>query len=1071
MAQKCSIKVFGKQLIDDMYKKTYQGETTPSKTIKQFREELEQQFVDTQKKFLETNPDIIDSFDTVTAKALFQNGQNLDLQVFLYRKFGKAIDENQSFQAFQKEFLTDDVLANKTLEQLTGELVTVKMTKNALVRFKGQYTTQVKSDTLANHVHTMLNKWKSEGSRRWTSGLPMPEFLKNKWLKNKGKLDDQEIMTYVLRSMLVNSKWADMPPLETLVDVNMSKLYFQPRVVIDQMWRDPNFHGFDDLKKKYKNSLDALNDNAIAEQIYELQNKVAFDFGQGKVVQLVDGEWKLSNSIKELELTNLAGDVEKVQVHPLAKEYVLQKWKKFSEILDKNASISGSMSKFQFVGKPQLIAKSVEEAGIEAFKKDMMNAIDDQTVLNYFGKTFEDTNVLAIKAEKEKLIEKLYNDMIYHKDDYAFGWKGNKDLKRNRRFIIYKNGRVKNEILAKYGGGKKAPKFLAQEHNQSRSIANEQALTQMFGADVQGFLGTFKQALRQYDDIGALADTDAMEWFEKIIVDKTQPSKENTTTIGKFLTGFRNINLGKLGMILFDQTIMEPFQAAALLNSKGWEGFNAKGFEFHPLFKSVNQFNDQVKNARGKTKEEMRDMAKMMGISIEQEIGSLTVRHMESLDRLGNPNGVFGWSERFANGFMKHTGIAELSDRQADRALGVLRHYVSSILNEVSAAKSKLSTSRQRAFSPWAWLETNKPQFFAELKRHGFTTKEFKQTLDGWERGLNSEKGIEGIVDSTDKLIDITGFNTIKTKEVLGETSDAYDMWHKFFQNNIDEAGRPRPDEEIRSLMTFMDKTPGQKDWMMGVYKSIMQFKSFQMIIGTKQYGRAFQKGGMSQVARLAARMAVATFIPALVVVQLRRISSGKQPYSMTDSKLYETALTRMPILGTFAIVPLIELSAQNLIRGGFNLTLDEDKDKKYSTGFEFEKDMDRYMGGMTVSAIRSLVGDIFGAPSVYDKNGFIEGTKININRIGGQTLKTLAPSIPFLNIFKEEFFDTLQYTLDHDGWKRRNKRALKRGETEQDGLFIGNDGILIDTNRPKNITGEDAELNKWLPSVTQLLD
>ena len=270
----------------------------------------------------------------------------------------------------------------------------------------------------------------------------------------------------------------------------------------------------------------------------------------------------------------------------------------------------------------------------------------------------------------------------------------------------------------------------------------------------------------------------------------------------------------------------------------------------------------------------------------------------------------------------------------------------------------------------------------------------------------------------------------------------------KFFQKNVDEAGRPRPDGEIRNLMLLMDKDAETKDQMMGVYKSIMQFKSFQMIIGTKQYGRIFQEEGLAGVARLAARMAVVTTIPAIVVIQLRRISSGKAPYSMSDSTLYEQALTRMPILGTFAIIPPFEWIAQQMIRAGGNLMLEDQK--KIETGMMADRDVERHIFGMTLSAVKDFIRTFLDTPSAWQREGFGKGSAQAIYKLADQLGRAVAPSGPFINIFKNELFDTLQYVFDYDSYKRRRKREWKRGEQ-----FEGNeDSRLAMQELRKYMTG-----------------
>ncbi len=1039
MADPC-IKLFGKDVLQTLGPNKYN--------------QFHQLFKEVQAEFLKTNPDTLDSFASASAKTLFEGNKNLRFKTFLWKKFGR--ESNMTYKNFEKEFFSKENIEYKTLEELTGDLIIKKASIDSTIQFKQNYVTTVKAQSMSNKIVKQMNKWKKQGVKKWFQAFG-----------NK-KMADEDIFALVLRSMIYKSKWGDNTPVESIVETVHSRLYYQPRVKIEENWGQGKYP---ELEKKFsgkpaKATMKALNSNEIAEQVYELMNLVA----TGKVKVLRNG--KISKDLKELTF-NKDTNPAKVKIEQIAKDYVELMWAQFKQIKNQNFYFSGTMTNSQFVGKPMLIRDLVvgKEGDMtkakQRFIDDMVEAVDDETVMQYYGTRSNEFTEGDILREKKNLMDQLWNDYFNYKDEYAFGYKGEET--RNRRFIIFKDGRAKLNIIKKYAGatenkrglGGLSATPLALIHNQMRTIANEQALTQVFGNNVTGFLEKFAKEFSK-TDYGVLTKNKYFDWFEQVIINKTQPSRENSTKVGKFLTGFRNLNLMKLGNIVYDQTLLEPWQAAMLMNAKNWKGFKAKPMDFHPLFHSVNQFHKLSKNARGKSKDEMRKLAKMMAISIEQEVGTLNVRHMESLDRLGSPDGLFATSEKWGNLFM-NIGITQLSDRQADRSLGVLRYYLTEVLDEAISVKSPT----------FKWLETTNPNFHKELTRHGINAKDWDDTVKAFRQGRITDDGIDGIVDSTDKLVNIVGFQNSTTKIALKESATLYDKWHKFFQTNIDEAGRPRPDGEIKNLMLLMDKDAETKDMMMGVYKSIMQFKSFQMIIGTKQFGRVYQETqSLAALARFAAHMAVSTFFPAMMVIQLRRISAGKQPFSMDDSTLYEQMLTRMPILGTFAIIPPFEWATQQLIRAGGNLLEEEDEQKKLGTGFDMDRDMERHIFGMTLGAVKDFARTLGDTPSVWQREGLMLGTAEQLYKLGMQGLRSAMPSAPFFNIFKNEVFDTMQYLFDYDSYKRRQKREWKRGESEHDGLFIGKDGLLIDADTTKTWIGEgDQTLDKWYVPLPELLD
>jgi len=159
---------------------------------------------------------------------------------------------------------------------------------------------------------------------------------------------------------------------------------------------------------------------------------------------------------------------------------------------------------------------------------------------------------------------------------------------------------------------------------------------------------------------------------------------------------------------------------------------------------------------------------------------------------------------------------------------------------------------------------------------------------------------------------------------------------------------------------------------------------------------------------------------------QAKEVMNGNAPYSFFSSRLYERALTRMPILGNLAVIPFTEMLMQNLIRLGF--------DQDTFTAREFKVDAFRQFLGPVTDQLLNLTSDLFGSsPSLGTKSAKLTKDLVNI----------FFPTILLINFLKYYFTDTVEEALDPDAYYRRQMRKDDYARDER----IGRRHKLLDVN------------------------
>jgi hypothetical protein len=238
------------------------------------------------------------------------------------------------------------------------------------------------------------------------------------------------------------------------------------------------------------------------------------------------------------------------------------------------------------------------------------------------------------------------------------------------------------------------------------------------------------------------------------------------------------------------------------------------------------------------------------------------------------------------------------------------QHWISD--GQAAGGLSLFRTNITRALESgkkWKVLESNTDNmpFLRELKRHGIEELDWNFTVEHWKKGT--------IKNKDDQLFDIM---MLKSKaDQLGDPQFAnlgnstYLKWHKYFASNVDGFARMRPGDTERVRLSFYNTEDGV---MNGLLKNMTQFKSFSFAVGRRLNGREMQEGGTIGLMKAVATVTIFTSLGALAYAQAVEVMNGRKPFRLDSSILYERALTRTPILGALAVIPPIEMIAQNLI-------------------------------------------------------------------------------------------------------------------------------------------------------------
>jgi hypothetical protein len=763
--------------------------------------------------------------------------------------------------------------------------------------------------------------------------------------------DDEELMFHIFMGLLANNNFQKGIGFEDLRGSNMARYYYNG---VMKTMKDIDPKWWVKLKE----------DDNLMMKFYEDRQNIARTNGRA------DKSLSDSNTLHWKTLVEMK--------------------KHFKQIQKDNNVAGGDMNFFHFADRVAWNPLTLKHRKVLVTSDDFVNevaqALDPinlKQLKKYENLTFEEINKLdqnIILDELKGMARQIYESTTnYSAIDFS------------------KEGRVSSYLLFKDGASEFAirKKYTTQDpvnaiYTQFMRFSEENAVTRLYGKNLQAYFKELKDLMSSDPMMKKYVDSDGYKTFISHLRATQEPSTINKTQGGRFFTTLRNINVGHLGFIPMDQTLVEPFFAISRMNRANKKWFrNMKTISgHHPLL----------------TSKENRNIAEHWGMAVEHIIGMTQMRLYNTMAGTLAEGKFQGYSEKFANGFMRYNGSTWLSDGQAAGGLSVLRSNVTSALDTGAS---------------WKTLSETNPDWIRELQRHGFTEQDYAQTLQYWKKKGPDGKSV--IADSDGKIDIFLLANKMDEAEVkIGGLRDAtlYDKWHKFFNSNVDGLSRIKPgDTEKMRLSFYMDDSSWSGGVIGGILKTITQFKSFSFAVGRRMHGKEMQDGGMAGLMSAVGSVLAYTFVGSVLYTQAKEVMNGNAPYSFFSSRLYERALTRMPILGNLAVIPFTEMLMQNLIRLGF--------DQELLTAREFKKDAFRQFLGPVTDQLLNLTSDLFGSsPSLGSKTSKLTKDLVNI----------FFPTILGINFFKYYLTDTLEEALDPDAYYRRQMRKDDYAEDERIG-------------------------------------
>ena len=770
--------------------------------------------------------------------------------------------------------------------------------------------------------------------------------------------DDSALMDQIFLGLLANNNFQKGTGFEDLKGSNMAR-YFWNGVdkelgAIDPKWAD-----------KFKK------DKELLKKFYEDKQNIARTNGQANKSLNGDGlHWTAVDAMK----------------------------RHFKQVQADNNIAGGDMNFLHFADRVLFnpLRFAVEKvngtkiiATQEQFVNDMVNALDVGSLKQL--KAYEELSYDELAQLPKDIVEK------------EFKYIANQLYESTTKFEaddLNKEGRVSPYMLFKDGASELAirEKYTTQDpvnalYSQFMRFSEDNAKTRMFGTNLRSFLNELRKTMESDPNLRKFVDSKGWGYFTTHLLATERPSQINRTQTGRFFTTLRNFNVGALGFIPLDQTMVEPFFAISRMNkaNKKWFKDMSTISGHHPLL----------------TSKENRSVAQHWGLATEHMIGMTQMRLYNTMASSLAEGNLQGWSEKLANGFMRYNGSTWLSDGQASGGLAVLRSNVTSAL---------------KTGASWKKLNQTNPDWVRELKRHGFTEQDYDQTVRMFaQKDQHGKSIIASKEDGTFDIFKLADYMD-RTEAARGglRSSTLYDKWHKFFASNVDGLSRIRPgDMERLRLQWFTDDSNWTSAGISGLFKTITQFKSFSFAVGRRMHGKELQDGGTAGLLSAIASVFAWTFVGAIAYTQAKEVVNGNNMYSFLDAKLYQKALTRLPILGNLAVIPLTELVIQNFIANGFDIAseLGAPTTARPFMERDFKDDLFRQFLGPVMWELGELTTSILSARPIEDPLG-------SLNNIIQDSIDTLAPSIIGFNLFKYFVTDAIEEALDPD--KYYNRKAKK---------------------------------------------
>ena len=778
--------------------------------------------------------------------------------------------------------------------------------------------------------------------------------------------DDTAMMDQIFLGLLANNNFQKGTGFEDLKGSNMAR-YFWNGVdkelgAIDPKWAD-----------KFKK------DKELLKKFYEDKQNIARTNGQANKSLNGDGlHWTAVDAMK----------------------------RHFKQVQADNNIAGGDMNFLHFADRVLFnpLRFVVETRGAkkiiatqEQFVNDMVDALDVGSLKQLTAYSEMSYNELAqlpkdiIEKEFKYIANQLYESTTRFEAD---------DLNKEGRvspYMIFKDGASELAIREKYTTQDPVNAL----YSQFMRFSQENAKTRLYGTNLKGFINELRKTMETDPNLRKHIDSSGWDLFTTHLLATERPSQINRTQVGRFFTTMRNINVGALGWIPLDQTMVEPFFAISRMNkaNKKWFKDMSTISGHHPLL----------------TSKQNRDIAEHWGMATEHMIGMTQMRLYNTMASSLAEGDWQGWSEKIANAFMRYNGSTWLSDGQAAGGLAVLRSNVTSAL---------------KTGASWKKLNQTNPDWVRELKRHGFTEQDYDQTVRMFaEKDQHGQSVIASKQDGTFDIFKLADYMD-RTEAARGglRSSTLYDKWHKFFNSNVDGLSRMKPgDMERMRLSMFQDDSKWSSATISGLLRTITQFKQFSFGVGRRVHGKELQDGGTAGMLSAIASIFAWTFVGSIAYTQAKEVLNGNNMYSFLDAKLYQRALTRLPILGNLAVIPLTELVFQQAIAEGFDVASDLGAPTTSRPFMErdFKDDLFRQFLGPVITEIANLTTDILGSNPIDDPGG-------TANNIIQDLFAMFLPSIIGFNLFKYFVTDAIEEALDPDKYYNTKTRKDKHAYDER---------------------------------------
>ena len=710
--------------------------------------------------------------------------------------------------------------------------------------------------------------------------------------------------------------------------------------------------------------------------------------------QTQDTNWLRNNASKKEEVISILDDLIAMQKDPTIKtsvnnsntvQYQIAEAIRdsYKMMMKENAEIGGKMNFYNIVPKARLNANRLDTpAKQQEAIKDIADSLDDRTVFELTDLTSNASKVDIEDAKIKLATYEVERAVKGGRDQNAFGISTDK----NKDYFIYKDGASVHKVISKWT---QEEDFGSYFFTHIRKLTDQHALTKVAGGDPIQYLNKLETRLQKDPMFRPYVDDTGFKVMKSTIVHMVNPTKSNSNSFVRAISGFRNLNLVKLGFVPLDQLTVEP--TLAFLRT-------VSDVQFSKKFNIVGN----IGPLQGKKK---RLAARFNGVAMETQIGAINNRLFGSFNESLNEGAFANVTGKISNNFIYYTGATWLSDGQAAATFNVYRMDIS------EAFKKGIL---------WKNLDKKHQMFKNDLIRNGIDGDMWDQAMRGYQKGTfrNMDDGLGGLFDPA--LIETA------TKKLQARKISDYDAWMSYFQKKVDGFGRMRPGEQAQARLRMYTDS----DTIGAVFKTMTQFKSFTMGFGQRIYGDANLKGGKLGVLKTATYLGIGLIPAAMVRVQMTEMAKGKPPLKWGE-ELWGRAVVRSGITGWLGLV-FFDDFIKDALKSFNPEEYDEVSERQLVfslmddiAGITFSTLVETLAGGAStiLEGIRQAAGD--DDADVVDK-GLAEVTDL---------MRSFAPNGVIISyLMNYMIYDVWQKMINEDAYYKRQSNIEKRMEENYSG-------------------------------------